>query len=122
MYRNGTFIFYKNTFSSITPGPLQDVVAPADIPQEIHREMLTENMAKLADRMNTRSSAEEVPYVDIFDTVMDDEKKAPKKGNNVFSLQQSTTKKVCVVSTCLIGIIIVPLYYILCCYVNVGLC
>lgn len=76
-------LFYSSTnnpncSSSVTPGPLQDVVIPAEVPKEVHMEVLSDNMAQLTEKMNTRVSVEEAPYVDIFTKVMNEEQKLPK--------------------------------------------
>ncbi|XP_028132975.1 uncharacterized protein LOC114328344 [Diabrotica virgifera virgifera] len=69
--------------SSVTPGPLQDVVVPTEIPKEIHKEAVTDEMSKLTEKLNNMQP-QDVPYVDIFTRVMgaDPEYKYPEKGKN----------------------------------------
>ncbi|XP_074039681.1 uncharacterized protein [Leptinotarsa decemlineata] len=67
--------------SSVTPGPLRDVVVPTEkVPQAIHGSIISEDMVKLANRYEDVS--ENVPYVDIFTKVMEEMKKSPEKGKN----------------------------------------
>ncbi|XP_072384006.1 uncharacterized protein [Diabrotica undecimpunctata] len=66
--------------SSVTPGPLQDVVVPTEIPQEIHKEAVTDEMSKLTEKLNNMQP-QDVPYVDIFTRVMGGDK-TPEKGKN----------------------------------------
>lgn len=69
---------HLNIYSSVTPGPLQDVVIPAEISKDIHLEALGDNMTQLTEKLNAISTVEEAPYVDIFTRVMSDEQKSPK--------------------------------------------
>lgn len=64
--------------SSVTPGPLQDVVIPTEVSIAVHMEAVSENMTQLTEKMNTRGTLEETPEVDIFTKVMSDEQKKPK--------------------------------------------
>ncbi|XP_057671726.1 uncharacterized protein LOC130903561 [Diorhabda carinulata] len=68
--------------SSVTPGPLQDVVVPTDIPKEIHKEAVTNEMSKLTEKLNNIQPGD-IPYVDIFTKVMSYEQKSPVKGKNL---------------------------------------
>ncbi|XP_074039680.1 uncharacterized protein [Leptinotarsa decemlineata] len=69
--------------SSVSPGPLQDVVIPTeDVPTAVHHESVSENMDKLADKFSRIAEPQQVPYVDIFTRVMDEMKKSPEKGKN----------------------------------------
>lgn len=65
-------------WSSVTPGPLQDVVIPTEFSTTVHMEAVSENMTQLTEKMNTRGTMEEPPEVDIFTRVMSDEQKSPK--------------------------------------------
>ncbi|KAG5890566.1 hypothetical protein JTB14_012694 [Gonioctena quinquepunctata] len=71
------------TMSSVSPGPLQDVVIPTDtIPNDIHQEVISDMMDKLTDKFSRIGEPEHQPYVDIFSTYMDKAKKTPTKGRN----------------------------------------
>lgn len=79
-------LIYLNIFeilSSVSPGPLQDIVVPREVPRDIHREALSNDMDRLCDKLENVGTVEEVPYVDIFTRVMDDMAKSPKKGKGV---------------------------------------
>ncbi|CAH1117416.1 unnamed protein product [Phaedon cochleariae] len=69
--------------SSVTPGPLQDVVVPTEeVPKDVHTEIVSAEMGQLADRLEGISEAEYIPHTDIFAQVMEDAKKSPSKGKN----------------------------------------
>ncbi|CAH1112264.1 unnamed protein product [Psylliodes chrysocephalus] len=65
--------------SSVTPGPLQDVVVPTEVPTDIHKEVISIEMTKLADRM-AGADPENIPTTDIFNRVMEEAQKYPESG------------------------------------------
>ncbi|VEN58704.1 unnamed protein product [Callosobruchus maculatus] len=66
--------------SSVSPGPMQDVVVPGEMPKDIHKEALSGEMGLLAERIANIASPEQGPQFDLFDKNSDDASKSPEKG------------------------------------------
>nr|CAH7725451.1 unnamed protein product [Callosobruchus chinensis] len=66
--------------SSVSPGPMQDVVVPGEMPKDIHKEALSGVMGLLAERIANIASPEQGPQFDLFDKTVDAASKAPEKG------------------------------------------
>ncbi|XP_030749857.1 uncharacterized protein LOC115877717 [Sitophilus oryzae] len=65
--------------SSVSPGPLQDVLIPQQFVLDLHKEPLSGELNKLTDIYKNVTDADDWPHVDVFHTAMDDEAKHPKK-------------------------------------------
>ncbi|KAJ8920123.1 hypothetical protein NQ315_011780 [Exocentrus adspersus] len=66
--------------SPVTQGPLQDVVVPTEVPLDVHKEAISEDMEKLTERLQNIPTSSQLPSLDIFDQIMAEEQKAPSKG------------------------------------------
>lgn len=78
--RKKTWKYHTHVYSSIGPGPLQDVIVPQVLTKEIHKESMTPDLTDLTNIYKNVTDAKDWPPVDIFASVMDDEAKSPKKG------------------------------------------
>ncbi|CAH2008339.1 unnamed protein product [Acanthoscelides obtectus] len=64
--------------SSVSPGPMQDVVVPGEMPKDIHKEALSGEMGSLAEKLANGSPPEQ----DLFDKMVEEMHKTPEKGKN----------------------------------------
>ncbi|XP_018579108.1 proteoglycan 4-like isoform X2 [Anoplophora glabripennis] len=79
--------------SPVTEGPLQDVVVPTEVPLDVHKEVITDDMEKLTEKLQNIPTAAELPELDIFEQVMAQGNQITAKGGKNIAFQPITDEK-----------------------------
>ncbi|KAJ8945030.1 hypothetical protein NQ318_019023 [Aromia moschata] len=67
---------------SVTEGPMQDVVVPTEMPLQVHQEVVTAEMEKLTERLQSIPASGRSSVCGYISQIIDDEKKSPTKGKH----------------------------------------